>query len=152
MSDTSMEDPSVTVIDRKRKCNAERWLGFELPKVLPQQLGTTWIIHGRCRGCGKVLAIFQGCDGMRKPFLPHCSTCHSGEHNACQGCGKCLPKFRAFWRSEAARIDRRFCSNVCRQKAYRARQAVEDARSDEGRNGVQETTVCSPDEDGSTEN
>jgi hypothetical protein len=61
--------------------------------------------------------------------VPHCTTCHKEWHFACEVCGKCLPGWippspSHQWRAgdRRVRIDRRTCSNACRQKAYRARR------------------------------
>jgi hypothetical protein len=59
--------------------------------------------------------------GTHNPFAyhPHCRTCHSNGHNACEVCGACI-------RADS-RIDARFGSNRCRQRAYRQRKAVRGA-------------------------
>ena len=80
-----------------------------------------------CSGCERAPAYYQPLDrngedvGKPKPLGAHCTTCHSGEHNACQGCGACLSR----WAPVAGfvRSDKRYCSNACRQRAYRRRAA-----------------------------
>ena len=65
-------------------------------------------------------------------FLWHrCSGCGSVGHRACEVCRGCLPptglgsRSRARLRgSESVRADRRFCSDACRQRAYRRRRAT----------------------------
>lgn len=77
-----------------------------------------------CEGCQSAVPAIQRLDGRRRPLTPHCITCHSPDHNACRQCGRCLPEWapRREW-SDAGRIDRRYCSSACRQKAYRQRLA-----------------------------
>lgn len=65
--------------------------------------------------------------------IPHCTTCHRNDHNACVQCGACMPA-RADWglykdRRDIVRVtygvraDKLYCSNSCRQRAYRRRKA-----------------------------
>jgi ferredoxin len=63
----------------------------------------------------------------------HCVTCHSNDHNACDECGACLGASglgnRRWFGGEymgggcETRSDRYFCSNACRQRAYRRRRS-----------------------------
>lgn len=91
-----------------------------------------------CPGCKGQISLIQevGPDadgncvyvGEARLVLPHCATCHSNNHNACRGCGKCLPdSFPGFhrWRG-GCRSDKRYCSNACRQRAYRRRESASD--------------------------
>jgi hypothetical protein len=48
-------------------------------------------------------------------FHAHCWVCHHNDHNTCEGCGRCIGKSRS---------DRRYCSDACRQRAYRLRVAA----------------------------
>jgi hypothetical protein len=66
--------------------------------------------------------------GKVKLFMPHCCTCRNRDHNSCVGCGACLPSWRR-WKGgqRSQRLDARYCSNACRQRAYRRRQAEEQS-------------------------
>jgi hypothetical protein len=57
---------------------------------------------------------------------PHCFTCHSSDHNACIVCQRCIATGRRFgeWHYRQHRVDRLYCSNACRQRAYRQRGCV----------------------------
>jgi hypothetical protein len=85
-------------------------------------------------GGSAVTACPCGAQGVTRPVdllsgVPHCVTCHGEWHFACEGCGACLPewippgipKWTATGRGN--RIDRRYCSPACRQRAYRKRKA-----------------------------
>ena len=84
--------------------------------------------------CGALVLIYQGVDhdaqavGEAKPLGLHCLTCHSRNHNACVGCGACLPDWSPlpplFPDEPRRRLDARYCSNACRQRAYRKRKAA----------------------------
>jgi hypothetical protein len=51
---------------------------------------------------------------------PHCPTCHLSAHAWCHECGLGLADLR--YNSQAVtRVDRSYCSNACRQRAYRQR-------------------------------
>jgi len=89
--------------------------------------GKCWVVFVPCEGCRLAPAFFQRADGRRKPLGPHCATCHSKDHNACRQCGRCFAKWSP-WESEGGRIDRSYCSNACRQRAYRQRVAHGVAR------------------------
>lgn len=89
----------------------------------------------QCPGCGRWHPYGQYLDaagnpvGRLKHIGPHCSSCHSDRHNACVVCGQCLPPWRPgvgpHWEKlEAARIDARYCSSACRQRAYRRRRGL----------------------------
>jgi hypothetical protein len=52
---------------------------------------------------------------------PHCCRCHVPTHSACKGCGTCLPDSRRYTSRAVTRVDREYCSNACRQRAYRRR-------------------------------
>lgn len=60
--------------------------------------------------------------------VPHCATCHAWTHYACDQCGGCLPDLGDGLRASyngvkgQAYANRRYCSNACRQRAYRARR------------------------------
>ena len=57
---------------------------------------------------------------------PHCSTCHADTHLACVECGACMgKKFNGYYTRYYHRLDRRYCSPTCRQKAYQYRQTPE---------------------------
>ena len=75
----------------------------------------------------------QGVCATRIFNFPHCTTCHSEEHNACLECGKCMGTvadwvFYSDWRDlphirrGETRSDRFYCSDACRQRAYRKRK------------------------------
>lgn len=72
--------------------------------------------------CGKPMRLER--PGKPSWYGQHCITCHEYQHSACRGCGVCLPKSRSWvdGRTRGARYDRVFCSNACRQKAYRAKR------------------------------
>jgi hypothetical protein len=63
-----------------------------------------------------------------KVYVKHCTKCHRREHNACIECGKCMPKVPYYdkWERRTylveARTSNLYCSNACRQKAYRRRK------------------------------
>lgn len=106
----------VTERDIKRNAPLEPWV-----KCVTK--------YEQCRGCGR--RISYGRDvvngqpvGQFTRMGPHCTTCHSYRHNACQECGACLPDWRMWkpWRERAQRLDAQYCSNACRQKAYRKRK------------------------------
>ena len=63
--------------------------------------------------------------GRPHPITHHCTQCHSKDHSACLQCGRCDPKeidARRRYKSHIQyRADRLYCSNSCRQKAYRRR-------------------------------
>lgn len=83
------------------------------------------IVFMPCKGCNTAPAHFRGPNGRLKPLGPHCTTCHSGGHNACCCCGSCLsecPPFAKWMIPGAVRIDRRYCSSACRQRDYRRRK------------------------------
>jgi hypothetical protein len=85
--------------------------------------------------CGANVAMYQRVDASgepaddAKPLGFHCLTCHGRWHNACLVCGACLPDWKPTgipdwpW-EERRRSDARYCSNACRQRAYRKRKAV----------------------------
>ncbi len=64
----------------------------------------------------------------------HCASCHSTDHNACEECGVCLGASGVgnwaylgnvkYGPGVETRRDRAYCSNACRQRAYRARGAA----------------------------
>jgi MYND finger len=60
----------------------------------------------------------------------HCTSCHSPTHNACAGCGACLGKRLTGYSNDDFhdyvnyRVDRTYCSNACKQRAYRKRKAT----------------------------
>jgi hypothetical protein len=59
----------------------------------------------------------------------HCTTCH-GPHNACADCGACLGErytgeysaLNHYSEYVNYRVDRAYCSNACKQRAYRKRR------------------------------
>jgi hypothetical protein len=63
-------------------------------------------------------------------YWTHCTTCHSRDHDACEACGACLDDYdtgvdtpTGYLRTyKNYRRDTRYCSNACRQRAYRQRQ------------------------------
>ena len=68
------------------------------------------------------------CPGCHKRiWTQHCTTCHSNDHSACLECGKCVPKVPYYDRETGntfpinPRPNNQYCSNACRQKAYRKR-------------------------------
>ena len=99
----------VTFNPRQTKCNAKAIIRWR-----------------QCFGCERRFPFYQrlGTDGTPKGRAliigAHCHTCHSDEHNCCEVCGKCLPPIH-FYSANPVRVDRRHCSNACRQKAYRQR-------------------------------
>lgn len=63
-------------------------------------------------------------DGSYAPYFPgtHCVHCHGeAHHRACRTCGRCMDwRVLRRWGSKwGLRGGRRYCSNACRQKAYR---------------------------------
>lgn len=52
---------------------------------------------------------------------PHCPICHLPAHAACHECGVTFQSGRYGSRA-VTRVDRCFCSNACRQAAYRRRR------------------------------
>lgn len=67
-------------------------------------------------------------DGSYAPYFPgtHCSNCHeNAHHRVCRGCGRCIDFLTVMrWHSKwGLRGGRRYCTNACRQKAYRQRAA-----------------------------
>ena len=48
---------------------------------------------------------------------PHCPICHAPNHVACHECGDDL----RYASQAVTRVDRSYCSNACRQRAYRRR-------------------------------
>ncbi len=67
--------------------------------------GHPW--YGRCPGNGPFRGFITSA---------HCGICHSDRHNACTGCGNCMARTRS---------DRAYCSNACRQRAYRRRSLTQ---------------------------
>jgi hypothetical protein len=53
--------------------------------------------------------------------VPHCPTCHTPTHVWCHECGDSLEELRDGSQG-VTRVDRCYCSNACRQRAYRRRQ------------------------------
>lgn len=92
------------------------------------------VVYGAPTGCecGAWMPMWQAVDGDgqavgdAKPLGMHCLTCHSDRHNACVDCGACLPDWapsfgKLPW-ERYQRRDARYCSNACRQRAYRKRK------------------------------
>jgi hypothetical protein len=68
---------------------------------------------------------FARCNAQPGP-CPDCGNTRT--HNRCLQCGTCLPPSGPFshrharhYGTEATRANRRYCSNACRQAAYRQR-------------------------------
>jgi ferredoxin len=58
---------------------------------------------------------------------PRCARCHGLFHKACAECGACMdaagyPWERDYGSLNDTRADRAYCSNACRQRAYRRRR------------------------------
>jgi len=94
----------------------------------------TLLSGARC-DCGRILTYLQPVDeagralGPPAPLRPHCRTCHQDGHAGCSRCGACMAASGrgSRLRSEqygvdATRADRSYCSNACRQEAYRRRR------------------------------
>ena len=65
--------------------------------------------------------ICPDCIEDASPFA-HCHSCHSDRHRACMECGACLPPSGGMSHGRCeTRVDRDYCSNACRQRAYRKR-------------------------------
>jgi len=81
--------------------------------------------NGKCALCPTCGGQLRPMTGMRATECPtcgakwerwgaHCTTCHSDSHDACWGCKACMIDKRH-------RPDLIYCSNACRQRAYRKR-------------------------------
>jgi hypothetical protein len=75
--------------------------------------------------CGASQPIARLIDGYLWS-TPHCTSCHEEGHNACRACGGCLAQSGDLY-FNGTRIDRAYCSNACRQRAYRERHMRESA-------------------------
>lgn len=117
---------TVTPRDRRSSCN--EWEDATAPLLCRD--GVIWNV--RCIRCGVRFDIVSdyhtevGTPGGKIRLADvHCCSCQSrGDHNSCLTCGKCLPRWipigsRYFG---GVRLDARYCSNACRQKAYRQRR------------------------------
>jgi hypothetical protein len=99
---------------------------LQIPILTPIRNGR--LVSGpACPRCERTWKYFQRVDadghavGRPRPLGPHCTTCCSNGHWACAVCGRCLPKYRGRAGAGQTRIDRRTCSDACRQRAYRHR-------------------------------
>jgi hypothetical protein len=118
----------VTPIDRPTSRN--EW--DAITHRLTCRNGVFW--NARCTRCGVRVDVLS--DGMTdegtpsgrlRPAAPHCCTCRThGDHNSCLTCGKCLSRWIPFGSRfyGGARLDKRYCSDACRQRAYRKRRAA----------------------------
>jgi hypothetical protein len=63
--------------------------------------------------------------GRLRPMDVHCCTCETRrDHTSCHDCGRCLPPWAPVdnrW-SGGRRSDTFYCTNACRQRAYRKRK------------------------------
>ncbi len=94
---------------------------------------TPAIVWVPCKGCKMAPARYREPTGRLKPLGPHCTTCHSGDHNACHCCGSCLPEcppFAKWMIPGAVRRDRLYCSSACRQRDYRKRKRMKDCNTE----------------------
>lgn len=93
--------------------------------------GSVW--WATCTTCGRRVKV--ACKdpeathpaGRLQPAEIHCCTCGtSWDHNSCHACGACLPSYQAHDKrlSGARRTDTLYCTNACRQRAYRQRRAA----------------------------
>ena len=92
----------------------------QVPRRNTERCGARWCDTEYCAACP-----------------PHCVNCHRNDHQACFQCGECMPTV-ADWsmysspsdlgtrrvRYGEMRIDQKYCSNACRQKAYRVRASM----------------------------
>lgn len=81
----------------------------------------------KCPGCPAGRRFLKHPSGIVTPWAGgHCTACHAHSHQACEACGQCLPEWRSRkqYSDRGRRGDRRYCSNACRQRAYRLRGAA----------------------------